>query len=52
MCLVHHFGDLEELQAALRDVKTFPRVEIGGGKYVGKARVAKLRTHLVRAGAD
>ena len=52
MCLVHHFGDLESLQAALRDVKTFPRVEIGGGKCVGKARVAKLRTHLVRAGAD
>lgn len=49
--LVRRFVHLETLQEALRQT-TFPRVEIGGGKCVGKARLAKLRKHLVRAGAD
>ena len=49
--LVQRFRNLETLQEALRQT-TFPRVEIGGAKCLGKARVARLRKHLVSAGAD
>ena len=44
--LVQHFGDLESLQAALRD-GSFPRIQIGDKTFLGKARIATLAKHLV-----
>ena len=49
--LVAHFGDLEELQKALREARTFPRVEIGAKRFLGKARIAKLAKHLLTVAA-
>ena len=48
--LVQHFGDLESLQAALRDVRSFPRIQIGNKTFLGKARIATLAKHLVSTG--
>lgn len=50
--LVEHFGDLEALQDTLRDVKSFPRIPIGKATFLGKARIAKLKKHLLRTAAD
>ena len=50
MSLVQHFGDLEALQAALRDLRSFPRVQIGN-TFLGKARIATLAKHLLSTGA-
>jgi ERCC4-type nuclease len=47
--LVQHFGDLESLQAALRDVRGFPRIQIGNKTFLGKARIAMLAKHLVNS---
>ena len=49
--LVAHFGDLEALQKALRDTRSFPRVEIGAKRFLGKARIAKLAKHLLTVAA-
>lgn len=49
--LVDHFGHVEELQHALRDVRTFPRVRIGDKTFLGKARIAKLAKFFVKSGA-
>ena len=49
--LVQRFGDLEALQTALRDVPSFPRIQIGAKTFLGKARIAKLAKHLLRADA-
>ena len=51
VALVQHFGDLETLQEALRDVQSFPKVQIGAKTYLGKARIAKLAKHFLRSGA-
>ena len=50
--LVGHFGHVEELQHALRDIRTFPRVQIGDKTFLGKAGIAKLAKFFVRSGAD
>ena len=47
--LVQHFGDLESLQAALCDVRGFPRIQIGNKTFLGKARIAMLAKHLVNS---
>ena len=47
VALVQQFGDLETLQGALRDVKTFPKIQIGK-TCLGKARIANLARHLLR----
>jgi ERCC4-type nuclease len=49
--LVQRFGDLEALQTALRDVRTFPRIQIGAKTFLGKARIKTLAKHLLRADA-
>ena len=49
--LVDRFGDMETLQTALRDVRSFPRIQIGAKSFLGKARIAKLAEHLLRADA-
>jgi ERCC4-type nuclease len=49
--LVQRFGDLEALQTALRDVPSFPRIQIGAKTFLGKARIGKLVKHLLRADA-
>ena len=49
--LVAHFGHMEALQKALRETRTFPRVEIGTKRCLGKARIAKLAKYLLRAAA-
>ena len=49
--LVAHFGHMEALQKALRETRTFPRVEIGTKRCLGKARIAKLAKYLLRAEA-
>ena len=49
--LVNHFGDVEALQDALRDVHAFPRVQIGAKTYLGKARIALLAKYFLRSGA-
>ena len=48
-CLVQRYGDLEALQEALR-AGNLPRLQIGK-TCLGKARIAKLERHLLRAGA-
>jgi ERCC4-type nuclease len=48
--LVEQFGDLEALQDALRDVQTFPKIQIGK-TCLGKARIATLARHLLKTGA-
>ena len=46
--LVEHFDTLPSLQVALRGrAKDFPRIDLGGGKNFGKARVAKLKEYLL-----
>ena len=50
--LVQRFGDLEALQTALRDVRSFPPIQIGAKSFLGKARIAKLAKHLLRAPLD
>ena len=50
--LVRHFQDLESLQAALRDVRSFPRLQIGDKTFLGKARIATLAKHLLSTGAS
>ena len=50
--LSKHFGDLERLQEALRDARTFPKVQIGEKRFLGKARISKLARHLLSTGAD
>ena len=45
--LVERFGDLESTQDALR-ANTFPRIQIGEKTFVGKARIATLKRHLLR----
>ena len=49
--LVAHFGHMEALQKALRETRTFPRVEIGTKRFLGKARIAKLAKHLLTVAA-
>jgi ERCC4-type nuclease len=49
--LVQRFGDLEALQTALRDVRSFPRIQIGAKTFLGKARIKTLAKHLLRADA-
>ena len=51
VCLVDHFGHVEELQRALRDVRSFPRVQISKKSFLGKARIAKLAKFFVKSGA-
>ena len=46
--LAERFSDIESLQDALRDVKTFPRIRVSARAYLGKARIAKLRAHLLK----
>ena len=50
--LVRHYEDLESLQAALRDVRSFPRLQIGDKTFLGKARIATLAKHLLSTGAS
>ena len=50
VAIVQQFGDLEALQEALRDVQTFPKIQIGK-TYLGKARISKLARHFLRSGA-
>ena len=47
----HVGGDLESLQEALRDIRTFPKVQIGEKRFLGKARIKKLARHLLSTGA-
>ena len=49
--LLDHFGNIEELQHALRDINTFPRLQIGNKTFLGKARLAKLAEFFVKSGA-
>ena len=51
VAIVDHFGHLEELQHALRDTRTFPAVQIGAKRFIGKARIAKLAKFFVKPGA-
>ena len=51
VCLVDHSGHVEELQRALRDVRSFPRVQINKKSFLGKARIAKLAKFFVKSGA-
>ena len=46
--LVERFGDIESLQGALRDVKAFPKIRISAKSFLGKARIQKLRTHMLK----
>ena len=50
--LVRHFQGLESLQAALHDVRSFPRLQIGEKTFLGKARIATLAKHLLSTGAS
>ena len=45
--LIEQFGDIEALQDALRDVQTFPVVQIGKTCLI-RARIATLARHLLR----
>ena len=46
--LVEHFDTLPALQEALKGrAKDFPRIDLGGGKNFGKARVLKLKEYLL-----
>ena len=47
--LVQHFGELESLQAALRDGNV-PCIQIGDKAFLGKTRIATLTNHLVNTG--
>jgi ERCC4-type nuclease len=51
VAIVDHFGHVEELQAALRDIRKFPRVKISDKSFLGKARIAKLAKVFVKTGA-
>ena len=51
VAIADHFGHLEELQHALRDARTFPPVQIGAKRFIGKARIAKLAKFFVKPGA-
>ena len=51
VAIVDHFGHLEELQHALRDIRTFPPLQIGAERFIGKARIAKLAKSFVKSGA-
>ena len=46
--LAERFSDIEDLQESLRDVKAFPRIQIGANAFLGKARIATLRKHLLK----
>ena len=51
--LCNHFGNLESLQDALRGARTsFPKVQIGEKRFLGKARISKLARHLLSTGAS
>ena len=51
VALLERFGgNLEALQEALRDAQTFPKVQIGEKRFLGKARISKLAQHLLRTG--
>ena len=49
--IVDHFGHLEELQKALRDTRTFPRLPISDKSFLGKARISKLAKAFVKSEA-
>ena len=49
--LSKHFANLESLQDALRDARTFPKVLVGEKRFLGKARIKKLARHLLSTGA-
>ena len=48
VALLERFGNLEALQDALRDARTFPKVKICQKRFLGKARISKLARHLLR----
>ncbi len=48
---VDHFGHAEELQHAVRDIRTFPRMQIGDKALLGKARITKLAKFFMKSGA-
>ena len=45
--LHERFGTLTQLQKALLDKKTFPRIELGNNRGLGKVRIEKLATYLL-----
>ena len=49
--LTEHFANLESLQDALRNARTFPKVQIDEKRFLGKARISKLARHLLSADA-
>ena len=51
VAIVDHFGHVEELQKALRDTRTFPRVPISDKSFLGKARISKLAKVFVKSEA-
>ena len=51
VAIVDQFGHIEELQHALRNISTFPRLQIGNKTFLGKARLAKLAKFFVTSGA-
>ena len=44
--LLEHFGDLRELQDALEDLKSFPRIRLDERTCIGKARLKMLARYL------
>ena len=50
VALLERFGNLEALQDALRDARTFPKVKICQKRFLGKARISKLARYLLRTG--
>ena len=47
--LLKHFGTLANLQSALVDISTFPRVHLNERSCVGAKRLKTLRAYLVSA---
>ena len=44
--LLEHFGKITEIQNALKDPKSFPRVRLDDKHLIGKARIESMRRCL------
>ena len=44
--LLEHFGNLRELQDALEDLKSFPKIKLDERSCIGKARLRILARYL------
>ena len=44
--LLKHFGKLRELQEALEDIDSFPRIRLDGRTCIGQARIRLLASYL------